>query len=92
MQLSVVGLILGGAYLTVPLYQAGKVVAKNSFGGLFSQEFALFVVTLPASPLVEMLLKRHNYCRLAGYLVAALLNATLLYFIGMGVTYLVSSL
>jgi hypothetical protein len=83
-RLSIVGLVLGAAYLTIPLYYAGKVVAKNSFGGLFSQEFPLFVVTLPASPLGELLFKGCNYCRLVVYLLAAGLNATGLYFLGVG--------
>lgn len=85
MRLSLVGLVLGLAYLTVPLYWAGKVVIKNSFGGLFSQEFALFVVTLPGSPLAEKLFKRHNYVRLAAYLVFALMNAAVFYFLGLGI-------
>lgn len=89
MRLSILGLILGAAYLTVPLYQAVQVIRKNSFGGIFSQEFALFVVTLPASPLAELLFKRHDYVRLAAYLLCALLNAGLLYFIGMGLAVLV---
>lgn len=84
MRLSIVGLALGVAYLTVPLYCAGKVIVRKSFGGIFSQEFALFVVTLPGSPLAEKLFKRHDYVRLAAYLVSALLNASILYFAGMG--------
>lgn len=88
MRLSILGLILGAAYLTVPLYQAFQVVRKNSFGGLFSQEFALFVVTLPASPLAEILFKRHNLLRLAAYLLAAILNAGILYFLGTGLEWL----
>jgi len=85
---SLTGLVLGAAYLAVPLYWAAKVAIRKSFGGIFSQEFVLFVVTLPASPLAEILFKRHDYVRLAAYLLAAILNAGILYFLGMGLEWL----
>jgi hypothetical protein len=82
--LSFLGLALALIYLAFPVICAWKVVARNSFGGLWSEEFALFVVTLPGSPLAEKLFKRHDYVRLAAYLVFALLNAAALYFAGYG--------
>lgn len=88
MQFSLVGLALGLAYLTVPIYWIVKVALTQSFGGLWSQEFALFVVTLPGSPLAEKLFKRHNYARLGAYFVCGLLNAAILYFLGWGVSLL----
>ena len=86
-QLSILGLVLGGAYFVLALVLMGRVVARNSFGGLFSEEFPLAVVTLPLSVLGEWirLFRRHNYCRLGLYLVAALTNGAILYFLGMGV-------
>jgi len=87
-QLSIPGTILGAAYFAFVLYLAGKVVARNTFGGLFSQEFPLAVFTLPLSYLGESLrlFRRHNYCRLGLYLVAGLLNSSLFYLLGMGLT------
>jgi hypothetical protein len=86
-QLSLLGLILGGAYLAFALLLMGRVVAKNSFGGLFSEEFPLAVFTLPFSYLGEAisLFRRGKYARLGLYFVAALLNASGLYFLGMGI-------
>ena len=87
MHLSILGLVLGGAYLAFTLYLMGRVVAKNSFGGLFSQEFPLAVFTLPLSYLGEAisLFRRHNYIRLGLYLAASLANASVFYFLGMGI-------
>lgn len=84
--ISFIGLGLGAAYLALVLYLAAKVVLKDSYGGLFTEEFGLFVVTLPGSPLAEKLLKRHKYrhCRVAAYLLFAFVNASLLYLAGMG--------
>ena len=84
MRLSIVGLVLGVVYLALPVYCAARVLVRNSFGGIFSEEFGLFVVTLPGSPLAEKLFKRHKYCRLVAYLVFAGLNAVILYFVGFG--------
>ena len=84
MRLSVVGLALGLVYLAFPLSCAWKVVVKNSFGGLWSEEFGLFVVTLPGSPLAEKLFRGHPYVRLGAYLCFALMNAAILYLAGMG--------
>lgn len=88
MRPSLVGLVLALAYLAVPIYWVIKVAVTRSFGGLWSQEFALFVVTLPGSPLAEKLFKRRNYARLGAYFVCGLLNAVLLYFLGWGVSLL----
>ena len=84
--ISIIGLALGLAYLALVVGLAAKVVVKDSYGGLFTEEFGLFVVTLPGSPLVEKLLKRHRYryCRVAAYLLFGLANASLLYLAGMG--------
>jgi hypothetical protein len=85
MQVSIPGLILGGAYLVFVLYLAGRVVARDSFGGLFSEEFPLAVMTLPGSFLAERSFRTRKYCRLVSYLVAGGLNASLFYLLGMGV-------
>ena len=87
MELSILGLVLGLAYLILPIGLAWKVVAKDSFGGIFSQEFPLAVVTLPLSVLGEWvgIFRRHNYVRLGLYLVAALVNASLFYLLGIGI-------
>jgi hypothetical protein len=86
MQLSILGLILGGAYFAFVVYLAGRVVARDSFGGLFSEEFPLAVMTLPGSFLGEHLFRSRKYCRLALYLVAGGLNASLFYLLGVGLT------
>jgi hypothetical protein len=88
MHLSWLGLLLGGAYLALVGVQMFRVISRNSFGGIFSQEFALWVLTLPLSPLSEWLSKTSNVGRTAIYIIAALLNATALYFLGMGLTWL----
>jgi hypothetical protein len=88
-KVSIVGLVLAGAYLWAPILCAVRVVAKNSFGGLWSQEFALFVVTLPCSPVAEWLFKRHDYARLVVYALSALVNSALLYFLGLGLEMLI---
>ena len=88
MRLSILGLILGLAYLAVPAYQAFQVLSKRSFGGLFSQEFALFVVTLPGSILSEKPVKHGNFGRMLVYTLSALFNAAVLYFLGMGLAWL----
>jgi hypothetical protein len=87
-QISILGAVLGAAYLAFTSHLMWKVVSRNSFGGLFSEEFPLAVVTLPVSLLGEALrlFRRHNACRLGLYVVAALLNASLLYLLGMGIT------
>ncbi len=87
MQLSILGLVLGGAYLAFALFLMGRVVARNSFGGIFSEEFPLAVFTLPLSYLGEAisLFRRHNYIRLGLYVVAGLANASAFYFLGMGI-------
>ena len=86
MQISILGLILGGAYVALALMMLGRVVARNSFGGLFSEEFPLAVVTLPVSFLGEYLFRQCKGCRVAVYLVAALFNGSLFYLLGMGLT------
>ena len=90
MKLSVLGLVLAAAYLWAPILCAVRVVAKNSFGGLWSQEFALFVVTLPCSPVAEWLFKSHNYARLAVYAFSAFVNTAILYLAGWGLESLFS--
>ena len=88
MGLSILGLVLGGAYLGFTLVLIGRVVARNSFGGIFSQEFPLAVFTLPLSYLGEAvgIFRRHDYLRLGLYLFAGVANATAFYFLGMGIT------
>jgi len=86
-RLSILGLVLGLAYLSVPAYQAYQVLSKRSFGGLFSQEFALFVVTLPGSILSEKPVKHGNFGRMLVYAVSALLNAAALYYVGVGLAW-----
>ena len=39
-------------------------------------------------PIAEILFKRYNYVRLGAYLVAAILNAGILYLLGMGLEWL----
>jgi hypothetical protein len=90
-KLSIAGLLLAAAYLWVPILCAVRVVAKNSFGGLWSQEFALFVVTLPCSPIAEFLFKRHNWARLAVYALSALVNGAILYLAGWGLEALITA-
>ena len=87
MQLSILGLVLGGAYLAFALFLTGRVVARSSFGGIFSEEFPLAVFTLPLSYLGEAisLFRRHKTIRLGLYVVAGLANASAFYFLGMGI-------
>lgn len=89
MHVSWLGLLLGGAYLALVGVQMFRVISRNSFGGIFSQEFALWVLTLPLGALSEWLFKTSNVGRTAVYIVAALFNAAALYFLGLGLTWLV---
>lgn len=89
MTVSIVGLALGLIYLGFPILCGWRVVSRDSFGGIFSQEFALFVITLPCSPIAEWCFKRHKYARLAVYALSALANAAILYFVGMGLQALI---
>jgi hypothetical protein len=80
-----VGLLLGLGYLVVPILCAWRVISRNSYGGIFSQEFALFVVTLPCSPIAEWCFKGSKVARLIVYALSALVNAAILYVVGMGI-------
>ena len=88
MRLSWLGLLLGVSYLGPVSVQMFRVLSRRSFGGIFSQEFALFVLTLPASPLGELLFKRSDVGRVCIYILSALLNAAALYFLGMGLSWI----
>lgn len=87
MHVSWVGLAFGLAYLVVVTVQMARVIARRSFGGIFSEEFALWVLTLPVGVLGEFLFKTSNLGRVAVYIVASLLNATAIYFLGMGLSW-----
>lgn len=87
MHVSWFGLVLGLAYLLLVTVQMVRVISRRSFGGIFSQEFALWVVTLPVGVLGEFLFKTSNFGRVVVYIVAALLNATAIYFLGMGLAW-----
>ena len=91
MNLSILGLVLALAYVGMPVYYAWRVVSKDSYGGLFTEEMALFVVTLPCSPLGELLFKRHKYARLVVYALSTLINAAILYLVGWGIQSLVAA-
>ena len=89
MPISWLGLLLGVGYLAFPAFQMVRTISRRSYGGIFSEEFPLFVLTLPVSPLGELLFKSRTFCRMCVYAVAALVNASALYFLGMGLTWLV---
>jgi hypothetical protein len=88
---SIVGLLLGLGYLVFPILCAWRVVSRDSFGGIFSQEFPLFVVTLPCSPIAEWWFKSYKHVRLVVYALCALVNAAILYFLGMGLQRLITT-
>ena len=78
------GLLLAAIYLAVVISCAGPVIVDRSYGGIFSKEFALFVVTLPGSVLSEKPVKLPEAGRMAVYALSALLNGGLLYLAGWG--------
>jgi hypothetical protein len=86
------GVLAAAIYLGFPLTQLFRVVARNSYGGLFSQEFALFVLTLPGAILAEKLFNGRNAVRMVAYVLSALVNAGLVYALGWGLEWLVRKL
>jgi putative Ca2+/H+ antiporter (TMEM165/GDT1 family) len=86
------GAALALIYLAFTAVQMGRMIARRSFGGIFSEEFAVFVLTLPASALAELPRKRGEALRVAIYVLAALLNSAALYFLGAGIAWIVRRL
>jgi hypothetical protein len=84
---SYAGIIAAVSYMAFAGYSVVKLAITKSFGGIWSDEFSTFVMTLPWSAFADRVYTKMNiaydayYVRIAMYSLAVLFNAFIIYFV-----------
>jgi hypothetical protein len=85
MLFSYIGMCVALLYVAAAGYSVAKLAITKSFGGIWSQEFGAFVMTLPWSAVADSIFKKTNlaydaqYIRIGVYCISVLLNAVIIY-------------